>query len=660
MSWLTIGERGFMSIGLKASAKAHRMHASASGGSTRNGAGNASAPSEDRREGSIDQKETNVVGRISRLEEVNREFELESRLLADEAQRLRLVNRFAVALAAKEGLDESLRCLAEWVVAELSFEECSVYLLNRGSKGLDRRVLCRQGPNGPLFISKPPRSARDGQGIARGAAAGARIEVVEDASRGHRSEPGPRLQLAVPLTCDEEVIGVVDCFCRRGDVPIVQRKKALSGLTGLAAGWYRNLLENERLHGECEERREMAEDFEQRWERERSRREDSEADLQARSQLMRSAASELSKSANGLRGLARGAAEAQSGSLQADLEALHSYADAIADGLDDMIGYWGLRDESLQPQNETLDLRKIAKEVVSASRAKATQAGIPLLLEIDSLLPPRLVCDPARVRRLLKGLLACAIDLSRGESVSLQLTGGEEESGNNRLRAGVRSSGLSSSAAQIGSLLSLLARTPEQPGQGSLGPAGVRLAVAANLAQAMGGQLTFDEIENTLTADLPFAAAGDGDADSELPRIRADGAPGQSGAKSVHALLVEDNPVNSLVASKMLSKLGCRVDMVSNGAEALEAVQRQSYDIVFMDCQMPVMDGYAATREIRSREGRSPRSPRSLIVAMTAHAMRGDRDKCLRSGMDDYLSKPINLNDLRKTLEKWTHHRGRD
>jgi CheY-like chemotaxis protein len=114
-------------------------------------------------------------------------------------------------------------------------------------------------------------------------------------------------------------------------------------------------------------------------------------------------------------------------------------------------------------------------------------------------------------------------------------------------------------------------------------------------------------------------------------------------------LVVEDNAVNQMVAARLLEKLGCRVDVAANGREAVEMVGLLPYDAIFMDCQMPEMDGFEATQEIRSREGSSVHCP---IIAMTANAMQGDRERCLDAGMDDYVSKPIRKADLTEALER--------
>lgn len=125
--------------------------------------------------------------------------------------------------------------------------------------------------------------------------------------------------------------------------------------------------------------------------------------------------------------------------------------------------------------------------------------------------------------------------------------------------------------------------------------------------------------------------------------------PVASGVAGPHILVVEDNAVNQMVASRMLQRLGCRVDIAIDGKNATEMVLTTSYDLIFMDCQMPVMDGYQATAEIRRAEGLGDRR---VIVAMTANAMDSDRQRCLDAGMDDYISKPVNKPDVLAILKR--------
>jgi two-component system, sensor histidine kinase SagS len=121
-------------------------------------------------------------------------------------------------------------------------------------------------------------------------------------------------------------------------------------------------------------------------------------------------------------------------------------------------------------------------------------------------------------------------------------------------------------------------------------------------------------------------------------------------------LLAEDNQINQLIALGLLRKLGYRADTVVNGLAALEALQSTRYDLILMDCQMPEMDGYDAARSIRRREQSADQGVNGSpihIIAITANAMKGDREKCLAAGMNDYVTKPIRLQELRAVLERW-------
>src|SRR6185295_11115552 len=122
--------------------------------------------------------------------------------------------------------------------------------------------------------------------------------------------------------------------------------------------------------------------------------------------------------------------------------------------------------------------------------------------------------------------------------------------------------------------------------------------------------------------------------------------------KPFHILVAEDNTINQRVAIGLLEKLGFRSEAVANGKEVLKAMELVSYDIILMDCQLPELDGYKATMEIRQRERSNGSTRRTYISAMNAHAVRGAREKCLAAGMDDYISKPVQLTELDAVLQR--------
>ena len=142
--------------------------------------------------------------------------------------------------------------------------------------------------------------------------------------------------------------------------------------------------------------------------------------------------------------------------------------------------------------------------------------------------------------------------------------------------------------------------------------------------------------------------------ESSAPLVTCDSLAEAERRARPRVLVVEDNPVNQKVAIRYLEKLGYQADGVANGAEAVELLTRVRYGLVLMDCQMPEMDGYEATAEIRRREGSARHTP---IVAMTANAMSGDRELCLGAGMDDYVSKPVTPASLKAVLERYATRR---
>jgi CheY-like chemotaxis protein len=150
---------------------------------------------------------------------------------------------------------------------------------------------------------------------------------------------------------------------------------------------------------------------------------------------------------------------------------------------------------------------------------------------------------------------------------------------------------------------------------------------------------------------LPAADDNESKPDLRAPDLAGRIATAHQGDPTPAAVLVaEDNPINQLLAVRMLEKLGYNADVAGDGREALAALAQTTYAAVLMDCQMPELDGYDATREIRRRERDSDQH--LPIIAMTAHSMPGDREKCLAAGMDDYISKPIRASALRETLER--------
>jgi CheY-like chemotaxis protein/HPt (histidine-containing phosphotransfer) domain-containing protein len=263
--------------------------------------------------------------------------------------------------------------------------------------------------------------------------------------------------------------------------------------------------------------------------------------------------------------------------------------------------------------------------------------------------------DPGRLRQVLHNLLTNAIKFTERGQIAAVFELASREADGIVLRLRVRDSG-------VGIAPDFLPHLFEPFTQGESftrrrqGGTGLGLAITRRLLELMGGTIA---VSSTLEEGSEFvctlrlrearpedeSARPERDADLPADPPRAPSSPKQR----LRVLLAEDNMVNQRVTRAQLARLGCDVDLARDGREAITAVASCAYDLVFMDCQMPEVDGFDATREIRRRE---EVGSRVTIVALTANALRGDRDRCLAAGMDDYLAKPTDLDTLKKTLER--------
>ncbi|MCB1736676.1 MAG: response regulator, partial [Gammaproteobacteria bacterium] len=248
--------------------------------------------------------------------------------------------------------------------------------------------------------------------------------------------------------------------------------------------------------------------------------------------------------------------------------------------------------------------------------------------------------------QVLSNLLGNAIKFTNEGSITLTVRPTHTDDGVTRIRFEVTDTGIGIPAEVQKNLFQ-----PFLQADGSttrrFGGTGLGLAISRQLVELLGGEIQLESQPgkgSTFWFELPFTLAQVPSPDDpiNLPQIPV----------STPVLLVEDNPVNQLVTRKMLEALGVRVDVADDGRQALELLNRKSYELVLMDCQMPNVDGYEATHRWRVIEAERHLPP-TPIVALTANAMEGDRERCLDAGMNDYLSKPTGRDALQAMLQRW-------
>ncbi|MCS7043979.1 MAG: CHASE domain-containing protein [Bryobacteraceae bacterium] len=288
---------------------------------------------------------------------------------------------------------------------------------------------------------------------------------------------------------------------------------------------------------------------------------------------------------------------------------------------------------------EPLDLNALLGECERIFRPVAEQKGLELSIE-DQGLPPWVEGDLTRLRQVLWNLLSNAVKFTAHGRVELAARPGTAPP---RIRFEVRDTGPGIPPEDLARLFEPYFQS-NAPGRAAEGT-GLGLAISRRLVELMGGEMGCESepgLGSLFWFEVPLPEAA--------PKTEASQAgPGRTEPLRAHVLLVEDNRVNQIVSSRMLERLGCRVTVASTGEEALTAVRQAEFDAILMDCQMPVMDGYEAARAIRQMGGRAASTP---IIALTAHALESEQARCLESGMNAVITKPVTLETLRGALER--------
>jgi signal transduction histidine kinase/ActR/RegA family two-component response regulator len=289
----------------------------------------------------------------------------------------------------------------------------------------------------------------------------------------------------------------------------------------------------------------------------------------------------------------------------------------------------------------------VARHTAGLVHETALQHGLEL--DIELVLPGFVRGDPARLGQVLLNLLANAVKFTEHGRIVLRGRELPRMDGSVWLRFEVQDTGIGIPPAAQTRLFQPFVQAEASTSR-RFGGTGLGLAICRRLTDAMGGAIGVASREgrgSTFWVEIPFAMAAPGEIAAAVVPERFESAAGPGRAR---VLLVEDNATNQVVARGMLHKLGVSVDLVEDGAAAVAAVARHAYDLVFMDCHLPGMDGLEATRRIRAQEPGHRRVP---IVALTAAAFDEDRLRCAESGMDDFLAKPVRMMELEKTLARW-------
>jgi signal transduction histidine kinase/CheY-like chemotaxis protein len=373
-----------------------------------------------------------------------------------------------------------------------------------------------------------------------------------------------------------------------------------------------------------------------------------EAAGESQSRFLATMSHEIRTPMNGVIGFTRMLKETPLTPRQNDyLELIDQSSRALLVIINDVLDYSKITADKLEVEKVRCDIRVLCEQTVRLLGPVAGDKGVGLELHVSPGVPETVIGDPVRISQILANLVGNAIKFTEKGGVTLDVGA----PGPDLLVFRVTDTGIGIAPEHQARVLTPFGQADASTTR-RFGGTGLGLSITRRLCELMDGCLTFSSEPgkgSVFTAAIRAASAA-------APRVRETASPAPAapaapaGADSLNLLVCEDNSVNQAVIRAFLARLGHAATLAENGREGIELLARERFDAVLMDMEMPVMDGYEAVRLIRAAE--TPGGPRIRIIALTAHALKGERERCLALGMDDYLTKPVTIPDLKSALDR--------
>ncbi len=388
---------------------------------------------------------------------------------------------------------------------------------------------------------------------------------------------------------------------------------------------------------------------------------------EAKSDFLAKMSHELRTPLNGIIGMAEIALSTGMDDHQRQmLQIIDRESNALLRIINDILDFSKVEAGKMEIENRPFNLDTLLNEVADTMVPQARQKGLELIIHLPPEIPTHLKGDAMRVKQVLLNLAGNALKFTHQGEICISGTLKKKTEQQAHIELSVKDTGIGIPLEKQGAIFEGFTQA-DQSTTRKYGGTGLGITISRQLVALMGGELTLESRENIGTT-FRFTLALDRQPAGTEQHPDPAGATPEAGGEPTQPmngriLLVEDYATNQIVASKHLTAAGLQVDIAENGQRAVDAYQQQNYDLILMDVQMPVMDGYKATAAIRALEAEAEKRSRSLdgqvprhpipIIAMTANALKGDRDKCMAAGMDDFITKPIKRKSLLGAVSRW-------